>query len=74
MNYLDVKKEFVSDGYTNIKLIPEYDVVMGLLANDGEVKSITINGVEKYDEYDHFRTDAEILITYHTLRSNKPRK
>lgn len=74
MNYIDVMKEFESDGYTNIKLIPEYDIVMGWLAKDGEVKSITINGEEKYDEHDHFRPDAEIVITYHALRSNKPRK
>ena len=74
MNYLDVIKEFETDGYTNIKPVPEYDVVVGWLAKDGEVKSIKINGEEKYDEYDHFRPDAEIVITYHTLRSNKPKE
>lgn len=74
MNYLNVVKEFESDGYTNIKLIPEYDIVMGWIAKDGEVKSIKINGEEKYDEYEYFRPDAEVVITYHTLRSNKPKK
>lgn len=72
MNYEDVVKEFEHTGFTNISFNVEYDIITGWITDDGEVKSITINGNSKYDSNDKYRLDAEIIITYHTLRSNKP--
>lgn len=72
MNYEDVIEEFENAGFINISVNVEYDIITGWIINDGEVKSITINGDSKYDYYDKYRLDAEIVITYHTLRSNKP--
>lgn len=72
MNYEDVIEEFENAGFINITVNVEYDIITGWIINDGEVKSITINGNSKYDYYDKYRLDAEIVITYHTLRSNKP--
>ena len=72
MNYKDVVKEFENDGFTNIRINVEYDIITGWIIEDGEVKSVTINGNSKYDYYDEYRLDAEVMITYHTLRSNKP--
>ena len=72
MNYEDVIAEFEDAGFINITTNVEYDIITGWITKDGEVKSITINGDKKYDYYDKYRLDAEIVITYHTLRSNKP--
>lgn len=72
MNYEDVIKKFENVGFTNISINVEYDIITGWITDDGEVKSITINGNSKYDYYDKYRLDAEIVITYHTLKSNKP--
>lgn len=71
MNYLDVIKEFENAGFTNVTTIVEYDIVMGWLTDDGEVKTVTINGDKKFDSYDKYRPDAEVIVTYHTLKKNK---
>ena len=72
MYYEDVLAEFEKVGFTNVTVNVEYDIITGWMTKDGEVKSITINGDKKYDSHDKYRLDAEIVITYHTLRSNKP--
>lgn len=72
MNYKDVIKEYENAGFINIKVNVEYDIITGWVTNDGEVKSVTINGEKKYDSGDKYRLDAEIVITYHTWISNKP--
>ena len=55
MNYLDVLEEFENAGFINISTIVEYDIVTGWLTDDGEVKSVTINGEKKFDSYDKYR-------------------
>ena len=72
MNYNEVVEEFKKAGFINISLNAQYDIIAGWFNEDGEVKSVTINGDSKYDCYDMYRLDAEIVITYHTLRSNRP--
>lgn len=71
MNYLDVLEEFENAGFINISTIVEYDIVTGWLTDDGEVKSVTINGEKKFDSYDKYRLDAEVVVTYHTLKKNR---
>lgn len=73
MNYLDVIDEFENAGFVNVTTVVEYDIVTGWLTDDGEVKSVTINGENKFDSYDEYRLDAEVVITYHTLKKNKPK-
>lgn len=73
MNYLDVIDEFENAGFVNVTTVVEYDIVTGWLTDDGEVKSVTINGEKKFDSYDEYRLDAEVVITYHTLKKNKPK-
>lgn len=72
MNYLDVINEYKKIGFTNIIINAEYDIVTGWLSKDGEVESVVINKNTKYDINDKFRPDAEIIITYHTLKKNQP--
>ena len=74
MNYLDVIDEFENAGFVNVTTVVEYDIVTGWLTDDGEVKSVTINGEKKFDSYDEYRLDAEVVITYHTLKKNKPKR
>lgn len=73
MNYLDVINEFENAGFVNVTTVVEYDIVTGWLTDDGEVKSVTINEEKKFDSYDEYRLDAEVVITYHTLKKNKPK-
>ncbi|MCD8325448.1 MAG: hypothetical protein LUC90_01840 [Lachnospiraceae bacterium] len=73
MNYLDVIQEFEDVGFTNIQTNVKYDIITGWLTEDGEVSSVTINGDKKFDSDDEYRLDAEVIITYHTLASNKPK-
>lgn len=72
MNYEDVIDKFENAGFVNVSTVVEYDIVTGWLTDDGEVKSVTINGEKKFDYSNKYRLDAEVIITYHTLRSNKP--
>ena len=72
MNYLDVIEEFENAGFVNVATVVEYDIVTGWLTDDGEVKSVTINGEKKFDSYDEYRLDAEVVVTYHALKKNKP--
>lgn len=73
MNYLDVIDEFENAGFVNVTTVVEYDIVTGWLTDDGKVKSVTINGDKKFDSYNEYRLDAEVVVTYHTLKKNKPK-
>lgn len=42
------------------------------LADDGEVKSVVVDGDKKYDSGDEYKLNSNVVITYHTLRKNKP--
>lgn len=70
MNYLDVIEGFEDAGFINVTTVVEYDIVTGWLTDDGEVKSVTINGDKKFDSHDEYRQDAEVVVTYHTLKRN----
>ena len=72
MSYQEVVNSFKDAGFTNVKLETKYDIITGWLTKDGEIESISINGKKEYDSYDKVRLDAEIIITYHTYRKNKP--
>ncbi|MBU8769569.1 hypothetical protein [Cytobacillus oceanisediminis] len=71
MNYLDVVKSFEDAGYTNITVNVDYDIITGWITDEGEVELVTVDGEKKFNSYDEFRLDAEVIITYHDLRKNK---
>ena len=60
-------------GFENITLEVEYDIITGWITDDGEVKSVTVNDDGKFASGKECRADAEVVITYHTYRSNKPK-
>lgn len=69
-NYEQVAKELENLGFTNIEFIAQEDLVLGLINKDGSIERISINGNFKFDDYDYFPKDAEVLITYHTYKTN----
>lgn len=73
MNYNDIVSQFIGAGFVNIKTDVKYDLITGWITDDGAVESITINGSEDFDCYNEFRPDAEVIITYHALKKNKPK-
>ena len=71
MNYLDVIDKFEKAGFVNVTTDVKYDIVTGWLTDDGEVKSVSINGDKKFDSDDEYRLDAKVVITYHTWKKNR---
>lgn len=67
-----VYKELQLDGYTNVILEPNYDVIMGFLAAAGEVERISINGETQFDSYLDYPRDSIIKIYYHEDVSKEP--
>ena len=63
--------EFEKAGFVNVTTNVKYDIVTGWLTDDGEVKSVSINGDKKFDSDDKYRLDAEVFITYHTWKKNR---
>lgn len=72
-NYQDVTEKFEEAGFENITLEVEYDIITGWITDDGEVKAVTVNDDGKFASGKEYRADAEVVITYHTYRSNKPK-
>lgn len=58
-------------GFVNIKLEVIDDLIFGWFKKDGSVESIAINGETKFSTEYTYRPDAEIVITYHTLKKNE---
>ena len=71
-NYQDVIGENLKkQAFENITLEVEYDIITGWITDDGKVKSVTVNDDGKFASGKEYRADAEVVITYHTYRSNK---
>lgn len=70
-NYQDVMGKVEEAGFENITLEVEYDIITGWITDDGKVKSVTVNDDGKFASGKEYRADAEVVITYHTYRSNK---
>lgn len=63
-------EKFEEAGFENITLEVEYDIITGWITDDGKV---TVNDDGKFASGKEYRADAEMVITYHTYRSNKPK-
>lgn len=69
-DYATVLSQLKTAGFVAIESEPIYDVVLGWFAKDGDIESITIGGSTEFDSSVTFRPDAEVIITYHTLKKN----
>lgn len=67
-DYSAIKEELSLRGFTNIKVEPLSDLKKGWLYRDGAIKSITIDGQEKFKANEYFDKAAEIVITYHSFK------
>lgn len=72
-NYQDVQKDLEDAGFTNITTEILYDIVWGW-TEEGEVKSVSIDGRTDYDKGEVFKKDAPIVITYHMKEEDDPNK
>ena len=70
--YTDVIAEFKEAGFEQIETDIQYDIVTGWLKDDGEVSAVSINGEDDYEVGTTYEVDAQVVVTYHTLRKNKP--
>ena len=71
-HYLEIKQAFENAGFVNIEVEAKYDITTGWLTDDGEVESVRIGKTKQFSSNSTFRPDETIVITYHTLRKNKP--
>jgi len=71
MNYKEIKQKFDDLGFVNIELKKDEDLILGWIHKDGEIESISIDGVEKFDINYSTGIDSKIIITYHTFKSKK---
>ena len=71
MQYADVVKKFEEKGFQNVKVEPIYDIITGWIKKDGEVESVAINGNKDFAVNTSYNVDAEVVISYHTLKKNR---
>ena len=72
-NYKEVEIDLKSAGFTNITTEILYDIVWGW-TDEGEVKSVSIDGRTNYNKGEVFKKDALIVITYHMPEEDDPNK
>lgn len=65
-DYATVRNDFLKAGFTNITLIPEYDVGLFDGAKNGMTQSVTVNGESVFLAGTWLPCDAEVRITYRT--------
>ncbi len=70
-NYNSVAKEFDQNGFTNVKTVADEDLVFGWLAEEGEVKTVTVDGDPEYAAGEWYPNDVEVVITYHAFPSHE---
>ena len=73
-NYEEVKEELKNIGFTNIELVPVYDLSTGWLDSTSvdDVDEISINGNSDFEEGAIFKKDAKVVITYHQYEILNP--
>ena len=72
LDYAKLMDSFRDAGFYKVRAVPQYDVGLGLFNKDGAVESVSINGNTDFSETATYRPDADVVITYHTLKKNKP--
>lgn len=64
-DYVDVRKEFQKAGFSNITLVPKYDLSLFKTAKKGEVQSVSIAGSNTFVRGTWVSNATEVTITYH---------
>ena len=71
LDYQELERQFRDAGFINIKTDADYDLLTGWITKEGSVESVSVDGKTSFSEYDSFRPDVEVIITYHALSKNK---
>lgn len=66
-NYKDVLVRLEKAGFTNITAEPLGDLITGWVSDEGEVKSVAINGRTSFSSGESYPKDATIRIVYHSF-------
>jgi len=72
-NYEHVVETVQDWGFTNIELVPVYDIFWGF-TESGTIKSITIDGTDEFRNGDIFDKDALVVVTYSMPDHEDPSK
>ncbi len=67
-NYETAYEILENDGFYNIELVEENDLVFGLISKENSIKSISINGDSDFEQDDWFPAESVIKITYHSFK------
>ena len=73
-NYKDIVEEFKEAGFTNIETKSLEDMIIGLLVSEDEIKTISIDDKDDFDEGDVFKKNAKIVISYHSYPAKDSEK
>ena len=63
----DVKTLLEKDGFTNIELRAEGDLITGMLHQEGDVDTVSIDGKTSFSSGTAFNKDAKVVIAYHSF-------
>lgn len=68
-NYTFAEQALRKAGFSDITLLADPDLVLGLFNSDGQVKSVSIGTKTSFSSLSYFRADEPVVITYHTYPS-----
>lgn len=69
--YKELNTKLIDAGFTDIEIKKVDDLVIGWTITDGEIESVTINGMDTFDKSDWVPVDARAIIVYHTYRNKR---
>ena len=64
--YYEIEKLFTDKGFTNIRSVPDPNLVTNDPEMDGSVKDISINYYPTFQDYEQFAADVPVIIRYFT--------
>lgn len=66
-SFVQVTAKLEDVGFKDIEQVKVEDLKFGILKKDGQVKSVTINGNEKFTDEDRFMDNSKVKVYYHTF-------
>lgn len=72
-NYKEIVTDLEEAGFTNVKTEVLYDIIWGI-TSEGESDKVTIGGNSDFRKGEVFAKDVEIIVTYHMLQEDDPKK
>lgn len=62
LNYNEVCSRLSSLGFTEIRIVPIKDLVIGLLTKDGAVENVLVDGSKTFKKNTLFKYDTDIIV------------